>query len=289
MQQKDPQEPGVSRREFVTTAAATAAGFMIVPRHVLGRGFQAPSDLVNVAAVGINGQGGINTRAVMSQNIVAICDCDTTLLDGRLQAWKTAGRSDGGAGRAGSERRHGRPRAGRGRAGGPGGAGRAGGPPPSPWREFETSKAQARCRRAVARRGPERDAAALCQRATAAPEEVSGLPRDVREAEGHRRGDHRHARSHARADRVGGDGARQARLRAEADVLVGGRGASSRQAGGREESRRADGQSESLARQRPAVRSSSCSQARSATSAKCTSGPTARGRTGRRASRVRRR
>ena len=35
----------VSRRDFVTTTAAATAGFMIVPRHVLGRGFQAPSDM----------------------------------------------------------------------------------------------------------------------------------------------------------------------------------------------------------------------------------------------------
>ena len=31
-----PEAAGVSRREFVTTAAAAAAAFMIVPRHVLG-------------------------------------------------------------------------------------------------------------------------------------------------------------------------------------------------------------------------------------------------------------
>ena len=60
---------------------------MIVPRHVLGRGFQAPSDLVNVAVVGINGMGAENARGVMSQNIVAICDCDFGLLDGKLAQW----------------------------------------------------------------------------------------------------------------------------------------------------------------------------------------------------------
>ena len=37
----------VSRRQFVGTVA-TAAGVTIVPRHVLGAGFQAPSDTVNV-------------------------------------------------------------------------------------------------------------------------------------------------------------------------------------------------------------------------------------------------
>jgi predicted dehydrogenase len=67
---------GISRRKFVTTVAATGAGLTIVPRHVLGRGFQAPSDTVNVATVGIGGMGGSNTRALMSQNIVAVCDVD---------------------------------------------------------------------------------------------------------------------------------------------------------------------------------------------------------------------
>ena len=39
----------ISRRGFVTKVAVTSAGFAIVPRHVLGRGFTAPSDTLNVA------------------------------------------------------------------------------------------------------------------------------------------------------------------------------------------------------------------------------------------------
>jgi predicted dehydrogenase len=83
----DQPTSGVSRRQFVTVAVGAAAGFMIVPRHVLGRGMQAPSDLVNVAVVGIGGMGGSNAQAVMSQNIVAICDVDEALLEGRLRTW----------------------------------------------------------------------------------------------------------------------------------------------------------------------------------------------------------
>src|SRR5512132_3223424 len=79
----------MKRRDFLTTLATATAGLTIVPRHVLGRGFQAPSDTVNVAAVGINGQGAANTRAVMSQNVVAICDVDDALLDGKLAQWRT--------------------------------------------------------------------------------------------------------------------------------------------------------------------------------------------------------
>jgi predicted dehydrogenase len=71
-------EPAViSRRSFVGGVAA-ATGLLIVPRRVLGGpGYQAPSDTVNVATVGyIQGMGANNARAVRSENMVALCDCD---------------------------------------------------------------------------------------------------------------------------------------------------------------------------------------------------------------------
>ncbi|HTU99194.1 MAG TPA: Gfo/Idh/MocA family oxidoreductase [Luteitalea sp.] len=75
----DPQnssQPGMPRRDFVRSAAIAAAGITIVPRHVLGKGQTAPSDLVNVAGVGIGGMGRSNMTALASQNIVALCDID---------------------------------------------------------------------------------------------------------------------------------------------------------------------------------------------------------------------
>src|SRR5690242_18952261 len=77
------KEGGVTRREFIETAAATGAALTIVPRHVLGRGFTPPSDLLNIGCVGIGGMGRHNMRAVASQNIVAVCDVD----------WDYAGKS----------------------------------------------------------------------------------------------------------------------------------------------------------------------------------------------------
>ena len=74
----------ITRRGFLTTTAA-GAGLTILPRHVLGRGFQAPSDTVNIATVGFGGMGGSNTRRLMSQNIVAICDVDDALVDAQLK------------------------------------------------------------------------------------------------------------------------------------------------------------------------------------------------------------
>src|ERR1044072_4853981 len=74
----------ISRRPFLTTTVA-GAGLTTLPRHVLGRGFQAPSDTVNIATVGFGGMGGSNTRRLMSQNIVAICDVDDALVDAQLK------------------------------------------------------------------------------------------------------------------------------------------------------------------------------------------------------------
>jgi predicted dehydrogenase len=77
MDDQNTQVPFLSRRAFVGTVAA-ATGFMIVPRRVLGGpGYQAPSDLVNIATVGyIHGMGSSNTKECAKENIVALCDVD---------------------------------------------------------------------------------------------------------------------------------------------------------------------------------------------------------------------
>src|SRR5580698_8821040 len=66
----------VSRRSFIAKAATTAAAFTIVPRHVLGRGYAPPSDLLNIAGVGVGGMGHTNLINCSDQNIVAFCDVD---------------------------------------------------------------------------------------------------------------------------------------------------------------------------------------------------------------------
>src|SRR5215213_7494017 len=71
----------ISRRRFVEQLAATSVGFAIVPRHVLGRGMTAPSDLLNVAAVGVGGMGRSNLVNLASENIVALCDVDWAFAD----------------------------------------------------------------------------------------------------------------------------------------------------------------------------------------------------------------
>ncbi len=67
---------GHSRRRFLSTAGLATAGLTIVPRHVLGRGFQAPSDRLNIAAVGVGGRGRAVVTNMVSENLVAMCDVD---------------------------------------------------------------------------------------------------------------------------------------------------------------------------------------------------------------------
>jgi predicted dehydrogenase len=58
-------------------AAAGVAAFTLVPRHVVaGSGNAAPSEKINIAGVGIGGQGGHDIDQLNSQNIVALCDVD---------------------------------------------------------------------------------------------------------------------------------------------------------------------------------------------------------------------
>jgi predicted dehydrogenase len=67
---------GISRRSFVGGMAG-AAGITLVPRHVLGgAGYQAPSDKLNIAAIGSGGMGGGNIERCSHENIVALCDVD---------------------------------------------------------------------------------------------------------------------------------------------------------------------------------------------------------------------
>jgi predicted dehydrogenase len=71
----------VPRRDFLKTTAAAAAGFTIVPRHVLGAGQTPPSDKLNIAGVGVGGMGRANLTNLSSENIVALCDVDWGYVD----------------------------------------------------------------------------------------------------------------------------------------------------------------------------------------------------------------
>jgi predicted dehydrogenase len=69
-----------SRRNFIKNTSLAAAGFMIVPRHVLGgKGYVAPSDRLNIAGIGAGGKGASDIAEFAKSpkvNIVALVDVD---------------------------------------------------------------------------------------------------------------------------------------------------------------------------------------------------------------------
>ena len=86
-------EKNISRRNFVKNTALTAGGFMIVPRHVLGRGFVAPSDKLNIAGIGAGGKGEDDLKNFSQSpkvNIVAFCDVDDKRAEGSKKRFPKA-------------------------------------------------------------------------------------------------------------------------------------------------------------------------------------------------------
>jgi predicted dehydrogenase len=68
-----------SRRRFLKNALTASAGFYIVPRHVLGKGFIAPSDKLTIAAIGAGGKGHDDISHFSKSgkaNIAYLCDVD---------------------------------------------------------------------------------------------------------------------------------------------------------------------------------------------------------------------
>ena len=71
-----PSSKSISRRDFLAATGAVSA-FMSLPAHVLGRGgAQSPNNKLNIAGIGIGGQGGHDLEEFSSENIVALCDVD---------------------------------------------------------------------------------------------------------------------------------------------------------------------------------------------------------------------
>lgn len=69
----------ISRRKFIQASTLSALGFYIMPRHVLGKGFIAPSDTLYIGGIGAGGKGTSDlTGFAESPNarIIAFADVD---------------------------------------------------------------------------------------------------------------------------------------------------------------------------------------------------------------------
>lgn len=67
----------MKRRQFIRNVGSAGVALTIVPSiSVSGLGHIAPSDKLNIAAIGIGGKGNVNLSNMVDQNIVALCDVD---------------------------------------------------------------------------------------------------------------------------------------------------------------------------------------------------------------------
>ena len=88
----------ISRRDFLKKSSATLAGMIvvpsIVPSSVLGKAYnhRAPSDKLNIMAVGIGGRGAADLSAMETENIIALCDCDWKYADHIFKKYPKAAR-----------------------------------------------------------------------------------------------------------------------------------------------------------------------------------------------------
>jgi predicted dehydrogenase len=83
----------LNRRRFLRSAALTAT-FLIVPSHVVGlRGQAPPSRRLNIAGIGVGGQGGGDLNSIMTasqENIVALADPDWGYAAGTFKRYPAA-------------------------------------------------------------------------------------------------------------------------------------------------------------------------------------------------------
>jgi predicted dehydrogenase len=92
---KKNNQPAATRREFLKNSSLAAAGFFIVPRHVLGRGFVAPSDTLYIAGIGAGGKGESDLFEFSKSpkaNIAILCDVDDRQIGTSLKRFPKAKR-----------------------------------------------------------------------------------------------------------------------------------------------------------------------------------------------------
>lgn len=76
----------VTRRRFLYTSSAIAGG-LLLPAHLTQAAPRprrvSPNEKLNIAAIGAGGQGGTDTDGCAGENIVALCDVDSKILNAR--------------------------------------------------------------------------------------------------------------------------------------------------------------------------------------------------------------
>jgi hypothetical protein len=88
------KKTNTARRDFLKSATLASAGFMIVPRHILGgKGFTAPSDKLVVAGIGVGGKGKSDLKYFFQSGkaeIGYLCDVDDRMAKDSVAAYPKA-------------------------------------------------------------------------------------------------------------------------------------------------------------------------------------------------------
>lgn len=85
--------PSLNRRQFLRASAVTSIGFLVVPGSVLGlNGATSPNNKLNLAGIGVGGQGASDLRELSTENIVALCDVDQNQAAGTFKRFADAKR-----------------------------------------------------------------------------------------------------------------------------------------------------------------------------------------------------
>lgn len=93
MQTDKKKNQRISRRTFLRNVSLLGGGIIIIPRHVLGKGFIAPSDKLNIAGIGCGGKAAVNLPYAWNngaENIVALCDVDDRQAVSTRKKWPDA-------------------------------------------------------------------------------------------------------------------------------------------------------------------------------------------------------
>ncbi len=76
MSEKMFPKAGGTRRGFLKTTTLLAGGALALPRFSIGQTGQSPNNKLNIAFIGVGGQGRGNLTQMARENVVAICDVD---------------------------------------------------------------------------------------------------------------------------------------------------------------------------------------------------------------------
>src|SRR5258705_520720 len=83
----------INRRRFLVGASVGTAAFQILPGEILGlKGATSANEKLNLAGIGLGGQGSHDIAQFKNENIVALCDVDTAHAAGVFKQFPKAKR-----------------------------------------------------------------------------------------------------------------------------------------------------------------------------------------------------